>query len=94
MIKRRPRRRLQHQRTLLAPPSDPPSPSDRIGALDWTTIAGADGSSVEQQQQVELAVPVVGAGGRPTVQLYDSEGRRVDRIPLKPAVKVSEVEAR
>ena len=85
--------RLRHRQALQAPPSDPPSPADRVAALAWApTTSGIDGAAAagvaSPQQQVQLAVAVIGSGGRPSVHLFDGEGRRVDRVPLKPAVKV------
>lgn len=89
--------RLRHRQVLQAPPSDPPSPADRVAALAWAPTDGAGGqqgvpTGIEQQQQPQVqlavAVAVIGSGGRPAVHLFNEEGRRVDRIPLKPAVKV------
>lgn len=75
--------RLQHQLTLQPPPSDPPSPTDRVSAFAWR-VPAAEG-------QTTLAVAIAGAKGRPTVHLFDTAGQRVDRIPLKPAVRPSRV---
>jgi hypothetical protein len=87
MAARRRQRRLQHCQTLLQPPSTPSSPVDRVAALAWTPTT----TIVAERGKIQLAVAVAaGARGRPEVQLFDAEGRRVDRIPLKPAVKVSE----
>lgn len=85
--------RLRHRQALQAPPSDPPSPADRVAALAWApSTSGIDGAAAAggepPQQQAQLAVAVIGSGGRPAVHMFDGEGRRVDRVPLKPAVKV------
>lgn len=79
-------RRLQHHRTLLPPPTtaDPPDPSNRVAPLAWTPVQ----QDAEQQQESQLAVAIVEGSGRPIVHLFDASGQLVDRVPLKPAVKV------